>query len=65
MAHTIVQTKNPFSRRKADEVAHHVHIAGLFLLSVLAAEIFWHFLIRGVAANHADSPAAQALANLV
>jgi hypothetical protein len=45
-------------------MAHHVHIAGLFLLSVLAAEIFWHFLIRGVAANHADSPAAQALANL-
>lgn len=45
-------------------MTHHVHIAGLFLLSVLAAEIFWHFLIRGVAANHADSPAAQAIANL-
>lgn len=43
----------------------HVHIAGLFLLSVLAAEVFWHFLLRGVAAKHASSPAAQALANLI
>lgn len=42
----------------------HVHIAGLFLLSVLAAEIFWHFLLRGVAAHHANSPAWQAIANL-
>jgi hypothetical protein len=44
---------------------NHIHIAGFFLLSVLAAEIFWHFLIRGVAAHHSESPAAQALANLV
>lgn len=44
---------------------NHIHIAGFFLLSVLAAEIFWHFLIRGVAAHHSDNPAAQALANLV
>ena len=44
---------------------HHVHIAGMFLLSVLAAEIFWHFLIRGVAAHHANSNAAQAIANLI
>lgn len=44
---------------------NHIHIAGFFLLSVLAAEIFWHFLIRGWAAHHAESPAAQSLANLV
>lgn len=44
---------------------NHIHIAGFFLLSVLVAEIFWHFLIRGVAAHHSESPAAQALANLV
>lgn len=43
----------------------HIHIAGIFLLSVLAAEIFWHFLLRGVAAHHANSDAMQALANLV
>ena len=43
---------------------HHVHIAGLFLLSVLAANIFWNFLIRGYTAHHANSNAAQALANL-
>lgn len=46
-------------------MSHHIHIAGFFLLSVLAAEIFWHFLLRGVAARHAESPAAQALANLI
>lgn len=45
-------------------MTHHVHIAGLFLLSVLAATIFWNFLIRGFTANHANSPAAQALSNL-
>lgn len=44
---------------------HHVHIAGIFLLSVLAAHIFWTFLIRGYAAHHANSPAAQAIANLM
>jgi hypothetical protein len=44
---------------------NHIHIAGYFLLSVLAAEIFWHFLIRGIAAHHADVPAMQALAGLV
>lgn len=43
----------------------HVHIAGIFLLSVLAANIFWNFLLRGVAAHHADSPAAQAIAGLI
>lgn len=42
----------------------HVHIAGLFLLSVLVADIFWHFLIRGVAAHHGNSTFWQALANL-
>lgn len=46
-------------------MSNHIHIAGFFLLSVLAAEIFWHFLIRGVAAHHAESPAMQSLANLV
>lgn len=45
-------------------MTHHVHIAGLFLLSVLAATIFWNFLIRGWSAHHANSPAVQALANL-
>ncbi len=45
-------------------MTHHVHIAGIFLLSVLAAEIFWHFLIRGFAAHHGNSTALQALANL-
>lgn len=45
-------------------MTHHVHIAGLFLLSVLAATIFWNFLIRGFTAHHANSPAAQALNNL-
>jgi hypothetical protein len=45
-------------------MTHHVHIAGLFLLSWLAAELFWHFLIRGFLAHHANSPAAQGLANL-
>lgn len=45
-------------------VENHIHIAGFFLLSVLAAMVFWNFLIRGVAAHHADSPAWQALANL-
>lgn len=44
---------------------HHVHIAGMFLLSVLAAEIFWHFLIRGIAAKHANSESMQALASLI
>lgn len=44
---------------------NHIHIAGFFLLSVLAANLFWNFLIRGVAAHHADSPAMQALAGLV
>jgi hypothetical protein len=44
---------------------HHVHIAGMFLLSVLAANIFWNFLLRGFAAHHSNSPAAQAIANLV
>lgn len=44
---------------------NHVHIAGFFLLSVLAATIFWNFLIRGVAAHHSENPAMQALANLV
>jgi len=45
-------------------MTHHVHIAGIFLLSVLFAMIFWHFLIHGWAAHHADSKAVQALANL-
>ena len=44
---------------------NHIHIAGFFLLSVLAATVFWNFMIRGVAAHHAESPAWQALANLV
>jgi hypothetical protein len=44
---------------------NHIHIAGFFLLSVLAANIFWNFLIRGVAAHHADSAPAQAIASLV
>jgi hypothetical protein len=44
---------------------HHVHIAGIFLLSVLFAEIFWSFLIRGAAAHHPDSPSVQALVNLL
>jgi hypothetical protein len=52
------------SGKGVNSLTNHVHIAGLFLLSVLAANIFWNFLIRGWSANHADSPAVQALANL-
>jgi hypothetical protein len=54
----------PTNERPKVTVENHIHIAGFFLLSVLFAEIFWHFLIRGVAAHHADSPAWQSLANL-
>lgn len=53
----------PFTKGNSN-VENHIHIAGFFLLSVLAAMIFWNFLIRGVAAHHSDSPAWQALANL-
>lgn len=37
----------------------------LFLGMILAAMIFWNFIIRNFAVNHPDNPAAQALAQLV
>lgn len=37
----------------------------LFLGMILAAMVFWNFTIRNFAANHPDSPPAQALAQLV
>lgn len=36
----------------------------MFLLAVLAAMLFWGFLIRGFTAHHADNAAAQGLAGL-
>jgi hypothetical protein len=33
-------------------------------LVILAWLIVWHFILRAFAAKHADSPAAQGLANL-
>lgn len=35
-----------------------------FLLAVLCAEIVWHYLIRGFTAHHANSAAAQGIANV-
>lgn len=37
----------------------------LFLGMILAAMIFWNFIVRNFAVNHPDNPAAQALAQLV
>lgn len=37
----------------------------LFLGMVLAAMLFWGFVIRNFAAHHPDNPAAQALATLL
>lgn len=45
-------------------MTNHIHIAGIFLLSVLAAEIFWHFLLRGIAGHYGNSEALSSLANL-
>jgi len=42
----------------------HVHSACLSGLIILAWMIVWHFLIRGVSGNHANSGWAQGLANL-
>lgn len=36
----------------------------MFLVAVLAALVFWGFLIRGFLAHHTDSAAAQGLAGL-
>lgn len=40
---------------------HHIHAAGLTILLVLAITGAAHYLIRTVAAHHADSPWAQGL----
>ena len=42
----------------------HHHSGALMGLTILAWLIVWHFLLRGVTAKHADSPAMQGLSNL-
>jgi len=39
-------------------------VVAMFLVAVLAAMIFWQFLIQGFVAHHADNAAAQGLAQL-
>lgn len=41
---------------------HHVHVAGLFIIVVLAITGAAHYLIRTEAAHHADNPVWQGLA---
>lgn len=41
---------------------HHVHVAGLFILTVIAINIASHYLVRTVAANHSDNPVLSGLA---
>lgn len=36
----------------------------MFLLAVLAANIFWRFLLNGFLAHHANNAAAQGLASV-
>ena len=36
---------------------HHVHTAGLAIIITIATMGAWHYLIRTVAAHHADNPA--------
>lgn len=40
-------------------------VVAMFLLAVLAAMLFWGFLVRGYAAHHADNAAVQGLAGLL
>lgn len=42
-----------------------IKVVVLFLIAVLAAQIFWAFLFRGGLPHKADSPAAQGLAGLL
>jgi len=39
--------------------------AAMFLGAVLAAMIFWGFLVRNFTVHHPNNPAAQALAGLL
>jgi len=42
----------------------HLKVVVAFLIAWLAAELFWHFLIRGFTPHHADNPAVQGIAAL-
>lgn len=42
-----------------------VRVAGVFALTILAFLIVFNYLIRGFAANHADSAWAQGLATVI
>jgi len=37
-------------------------IVAMFLIAVLAAMVFWNFLLQAFLPHHADNPAAQGLA---
>lgn len=39
-------------------------VVAMFLIAVLAATVFWNFLLRGFLMHHADNPAAQGLSAL-
>jgi hypothetical protein len=39
-------------------------VIAMFLIAVLAATIFWNFLLRGFLAHFADQPWAQGLAGV-